>query len=87
MNKNIFLNNFFFLNKTNILVKNLPDFVLDSDFLNSLINEDDEENNSITIPLLKFDENIENIQDFKDFYKKIDFFGVKKYPKTFIIFF
>lgn len=67
-----------------ILIRDLPEYIKNSEFYDNLITE---ENTLISIPLLKLDDEIRNIQDFKEFYRTIDFFGLRTYPKNFFNFF
>lgn len=63
---------------------NIPEYLRDSDFFRGL-NPDQED--LISIPILKLDGNISDLDDFLEFFKTINFFGLRKYPKNFIKFY
>lgn len=69
----------------NIKIKDIPLFLHKSEFYNCLNYENLEE--TITIPELKLDDEIKNIEDFKNLIKTLDFFITNKYPQSLIKFF
>jgi len=64
-----------------INILHIPDFLKDSEFYKNLDLDSDA---FITIPKLKMDNQIKNIEDFNNLFETLSFFGVKKYPEFFI---
>uniref|UniRef100_A0A6C0ACX3 Uncharacterized protein n=1 Tax=viral metagenome TaxID=1070528 RepID=A0A6C0ACX3_9ZZZZ len=64
-----------------VQITNLPKFLKNSKFYENLDSNDDE---FITIPNLKIDDEILNFEDFKYLIGTLDFFDCHKYPKNFI---
>lgn len=67
-----------------IHIKEIPDFLRDSEFFNNL---NEEETDLITIPYLKLDKEVLSLKDFMDLIETINFFGLRKYPNNFIRFY
>uniref|UniRef100_A0A6C0ACX7 Uncharacterized protein n=1 Tax=viral metagenome TaxID=1070528 RepID=A0A6C0ACX7_9ZZZZ len=64
-----------------VQINNLPKFLKNSKFYENL---DTNDNEVITIPNLKIDDEINNFEDFKNLVETLDFFDFYKYPKSFI---
>uniref|UniRef100_A0A6C0AE24 Uncharacterized protein n=1 Tax=viral metagenome TaxID=1070528 RepID=A0A6C0AE24_9ZZZZ len=64
-----------------INISDIPDFLKDSEFYRNLDLNYEE---LITIPILKMDDEVNDINDFKKLFKTLNFFDVDKFPKTFI---
>uniref|UniRef100_A0A6C0ADD9 Uncharacterized protein n=1 Tax=viral metagenome TaxID=1070528 RepID=A0A6C0ADD9_9ZZZZ len=64
-----------------VQINNLPKFLKNSKFYENLDTNEDE---LITIPNLKIDDEINNFIDFKNLVETIDFFDCYKYPKSFV---
>uniref|UniRef100_A0A6C0AE16 Uncharacterized protein n=1 Tax=viral metagenome TaxID=1070528 RepID=A0A6C0AE16_9ZZZZ len=64
-----------------INISDIPDFLRDSEFYKNL---DSNNEDVITIPKLKMDDEVNNIFDFKDLFKTLNFFLSNKFPKNFI---
>ena len=67
------------------MIKDIPIFLHESDFYNNLNCENSDE--TISIVKLKLNDKVENIEDFKDLIKTLNFFIVNNYPKSLIAFF
>lgn len=63
-----------------VKIEELPNFLKDSDFVDSLNNEDEH----ISIPNLKLDKKVIDLDDFIDLFNTMGFFGSRNYPKSFI---
>ena len=62
-------------------ISDIPDFLRDSEFYRNLDLNNEE---VITIPKLKMDDEVNNIKDFKKLFKTLNFFNVSRFPKSFI---
>lgn len=65
-----------------IKIKDIPDFLKDSDFYDNIDLQNDYE--SINIPKLKLDNKVFNLEDFLQLYRTLNFFSVRNYPENFI---
>uniref|UniRef100_A0A6C0AE51 Uncharacterized protein n=1 Tax=viral metagenome TaxID=1070528 RepID=A0A6C0AE51_9ZZZZ len=64
-----------------INILEIPEFLRDSEFYKNL---DFDADKIITIPVLKINDEINNIEDFKNLFETLSFFIVKEYPDNFI---
>lgn len=64
-----------------INISDIPDFLRDSEFYKNLDLNNEE---VITISKLKINDQVNNIFDFKDLFKTLNFFLSNKFPKNFI---
>lgn len=69
----------------NIKIKDIPQFLHVSEFYNNLDRENPED--IISIKKLKLNDEVKNIEDFKNIIKTINFFITDKYPQTLIEYF